>query len=79
MASWYSVDNKLNESTLDLEKYPGVDQPAQVSSFRKFFKRVKEPLIMNIASIILVSAFMQHIYREPILAYLRSMLEHWSK
>jgi hypothetical protein len=79
MASWYSVDNRLKESTLDLEKYPGVDQPPQVSSLRKFLKRVKEHLIMNIVSLILVSAFLQHLFREPLLAYLRSILEHWSR
>jgi hypothetical protein len=79
MASWYSVDNRLKESNLDLEKYPGVDQPPQVSSLRKFFKSVKEHLIMSIVSLILISAFLQHIFREPLLTYLRSILEHWSK
>lgn len=79
MASWYSVDNGLKESTRDLKKYPGVHQPPQVSPLRKFFKIVKEHVIMSIASIILISAFLQHIFREPLLAYLRSILEHWSK
>lgn len=79
MASWYSVDNGLKENARDADKYPSVDQPPQVSSLWKFFKRVKEHLIMSIVSIILISAFLQHIFREPLLTNLRSILEHWSK
>ena len=76
MANWGSVDGRwrLRKIPLNFLKSPNGGRVPQVPP-RELFKRLKEHLTINMVSIILVSAFLQHIFREPLLACLKRMLE----
>ena len=77
MANWGSVGGRwrLREMPLNYWKYQNGDRVPQVSPLRKFFNKFNEHIIINMVSLILVSAFLQHLFREPLLAYLKRMLE----
>jgi hypothetical protein len=69
-------DQGFKELVLNSSKESSTMKVAHVSSFQLFIAKFKEILIINIVSIILVSAFLQHLFREPLLARLRNILEN---